>query len=103
MNTLFGGSEAPSADVAALPQDPDQILAGFKKMAEAAAMTLQGENSASDEEVAKYSDSIAQALKGLQEGTDNLNAAVSEADVAQMFGGLNLENVSQTFASLLNG
>ncbi|KNC27831.1 hypothetical protein FF38_12504 [Lucilia cuprina] len=92
MNTLFGGPDTPSGDVAPLPQDPDQILAGFKKMAEAAAMTLQGENSASDEEVAKYSDSIAQALKGLQEGTDNLNAPVSETDVAQMFGGLSLEN-----------
>lgn len=94
MNTLFGGPDTPSNDVAPLPQDPDQILAGFKKMAEAAAMTLQGENTASDEEVAKYSDSIAQALKGLQEGTDNLNTQVSETDVTQMFGGLSLENVS---------
>lgn len=94
MNTLFGGPDTPSGDVPPLPQDPDQILAGFKKMAEAAAKTLQGENPASDEEVAKYSDSIAQALKGLQEGTDNLNAPVSETDVAQMFGGLSLENVS---------
>ncbi|TMW50605.1 hypothetical protein DOY81_004340 [Sarcophaga bullata] len=92
MNTLFGGPDTPSGDVAPLPQDPEQILSGFKKMAEAAALTLQGENSASDEEVAKYSDSIAQALKGLQEGTDNLNAPVSENDVAQMFGGLSLEN-----------
>lgn len=92
MNTLFGGPDTPSGDVPPLPQDPEQILSGFKKMAEAAAMTLQGENSASDEEVAKYSDSIAQALKGLQEGTDNLNAPVSETDVAQMFGGLSLEN-----------
>lgn len=92
MNTLFGGPDTPSGDVPPLPQDPDQILAGFKKMAEAAAMTLQGDNSASDEDVAKYSDSIAQALKGLQEGTDNLAAPVSETDVAQMFGGLSLEN-----------
>ncbi|KAM7354264.1 peroxisomal biogenesis factor 19 [Cochliomyia hominivorax] len=92
MNTLFGGPETPSGDVPPLPQDPEQILAGFKKMAEAAAMTLQGENTASDEEVAKYSDSIAQALKGLQEGTDNLNVPVSETDIAQMFGGLSLEN-----------
>lgn len=94
MNTLFGGPDTPTGDVAPLPQDPEQIMSGFKKMAEAAAMTLQGENTASDEEVAKYSDSIAQALKGLQEGTDNLAAPVSEADVANMFGGLSLENVS---------
>ncbi|XP_005175891.1 peroxisomal biogenesis factor 19 [Musca domestica] len=94
MNTLFGGPDTPTGDVAPLPQDPEQIMAGFKKMAEAAAKTLQGENTASDEEVAKYSDSIAQALKGLQEGTDNLAAPVSENDVANMFGGLSLENAA---------
>uniref|UniRef100_A0A1A9ZD26 Peroxin-19 n=1 Tax=Glossina pallidipes TaxID=7398 RepID=A0A1A9ZD26_GLOPL len=91
MSTLFGGPETPSPDNA--QQNPEQILAGFKKMAEAAAMTLQGENSASDEEVAKYSDSIAQALKGLQEGSESLAAPVSENDVASMFNGLNLDNV----------
>ncbi|XP_073825197.1 peroxisomal biogenesis factor 19 [Musca autumnalis] len=94
MNTLFGGPDTPTGDVAPLPQDPEQIMAGFKKMAEAAAKTLQGENTASDEEVAKYSDSIAQALKGLQEGTDNLAAPVSENDVANMFGGLSLEGAA---------
>ncbi|XP_004524655.1 peroxisomal biogenesis factor 19 [Ceratitis capitata] len=92
MQTLFGGPNTPSGELPPLPQDPDQILAGFKKMAEAAAMTLQGENPASDEDVAKYSDSIAQALKGLQEGSENLSAPVSETDVASMFSGLNLEN-----------
>ncbi|XP_061396475.1 peroxisomal biogenesis factor 19-like [Musca vetustissima] len=94
MNTLFGGPDTPTGDVAPLPQDPEQIMAGFKKMAEAAAKTLQGENTASDEEVAKYSDSIAQALKGLQEGTDNLTAPVSENDVANMFGGLSLDSAA---------
>lgn len=102
MSTLFGGNEAPAGDVAALPQNPDQIMAGFKKMAEAAALTLQGENSASDDEVAKYSDSIAQALKGLQEGTDNLAAPVSENDITSMFGNLNLENVKILFFFFLN-
>lgn len=63
MNTLFGGPDTPSGDIPPLPQDPDQIMAGFKKMAEAAAMTLSGESSANDEEVSKYSDSISQALK----------------------------------------
>lgn len=92
MSTLFGTPEAPNCD--AMPtQNPEQILAGFKKMAEAAAMTLQGENNASDEEVAKYSDSIAQALKGLQEGSENLAAPVTENDVASMFNGLNLDNL----------
>lgn len=63
MSTLFGGPETPSGDVPPMPNDPDQIMAGFKKMAEAAAMTLEGSNPANDEEVAKYSDSIAEALK----------------------------------------
>lgn len=63
MNTLFGGPDTPSGDIPPLPQNPDQIMAGFKKMAEAAAMTLSGENSANDDEVSKYSDSISQALK----------------------------------------
>ncbi|EDW39874.1 GL16215 [Drosophila persimilis] len=86
MNTLFGGPDTPSGDIPPLPQDPDQIMSGFKKMAEAAALTLSGENSATDEDVSKYSDSISQALKGLQEGTDNLAAPASENDIASMFG-----------------
>jgi len=93
MNTLFGGPNTPSGDIPPLPQDPDQIMAGFKKMAEAAALTLSGENSATDEDVSKYSDSISQALKGLQEGSENLTAPASENDIASMFGSLNLDGV----------
>lgn len=95
MNTLFGGPETPSGDLPPMPQDPEKIMAGFKKMAEAAAMTLQGENPANDEEVAKYSDSIAQALRGLQEGSDNLAAPPLDTDVANMLGGLNLEGATE--------
>ncbi|TDG45407.1 hypothetical protein AWZ03_008173 [Drosophila navojoa] len=91
MNTLFGGPDTPSGDIPPMPQDPEQIMAGFKKMAEAAALTLSGENTANDDEVSKYSDSISQALKGLQEGTENLAAPASENDIASMFGSLNLE------------
>ncbi|BFF95207.1 peroxisomal biogenesis factor 19 [Drosophila madeirensis] len=91
MNTLFGGPDTPSGDIPPMPQDPDQIMSGFKKMAEAAALTLSGENSATDEDVSKYSDSISQALKGLQEGGDNLAAPASENDIASMFGSLNLD------------
>ncbi|EDW80212.1 uncharacterized protein Dwil_GK21085, isoform A [Drosophila willistoni] len=90
MNTLFGGPDTPCGDVPPLPQDPDQIMAGFKKMAEAAALTLSGENSATDDDVSKYSDSISQALKGLQEGSENLSAPASDNDIASMFGSLNL-------------
>ncbi|KAH8378466.1 hypothetical protein KR093_011531 [Drosophila rubida] len=91
MNTLFGGPDTPSGDIPPLPQDPDHIMAGFKKMAEAAAMTLSGENSSNDEEVSKYSDSISQALKGLQEGSENLEAPAGENDIASMFSSLNLD------------
>ncbi|KAI8043806.1 peroxisomal biogenesis factor 19 isoform X2 [Drosophila gunungcola] len=91
MNTLFGGPNTPTGDIPPLPQDPDQIMAGFKKMAEAAALTLSGENSATDEDVSKYSDSISQALKGLQEGSEDLAAPASENDIASMFGSLNLD------------
>ncbi|EDW04038.1 peroxisomal biogenesis factor 19 [Drosophila grimshawi] len=91
MNTLFGGPDTPSGDIPPLPQDPDQIMAGFKKMAEAAALTLSGENTANDDEVSKYSDSISQALKGLQEGTENLAAPATENDIASMFSSMNLD------------
>lgn len=95
MNKMFGEDNSTDGENAAsLPQDPDQLMAGFKKMAEAAALTIQGESTASDEEVAKYSSSIAQALKGLQEGSDNLSASLSESDVMNMFSSFNMDNVS---------
>ncbi|XP_068151282.1 peroxisomal biogenesis factor 19 [Drosophila tropicalis] len=90
MNTLFGGPDTPCGDIPPLPQDPDQIISGFQKMAEAAALTLSGENSATDDDVSKYSDSISQALRGLQEGSENLSAPASDNDIASMFGSLNL-------------
>lgn len=97
MNEMFGeGNSTNEADNsgAGLPQNPDQLMAGFKKMAEAAALTIQGESTASDEEVAKYSNSIAQALKGLQEGSDNLSASLSESEVMNMFSSFNMDGVS---------
>ncbi|KRG02626.1 peroxisomal biogenesis factor 19 isoform X2 [Drosophila mojavensis] len=106
MNTLFGGPDTPSGDIPPMPQDPEQIMAGFKKMAEAAALTLSGENTANDDEVSKYSDSISQALKGLQEGTENLAAPASENDIASMFGSLNLEggeSDSNSFLPFMEG
>lgn len=96
MNTLFSNTDSGVGDVPPLPQNPEVIMAGFQKMAEAAALTMQGENPANDEEVAKYSSSIAQALKGLQEGADNLAAPVSEVDVANMFGSLNIESTADS-------
>ncbi|XP_034472609.1 peroxisomal biogenesis factor 19 [Drosophila innubila] len=107
MLTLFGGPDTPTGDIPPLPQNPEQIMAGFKKMAEAAAMTLSGENSANDDEVSKYSDSISQALKGLQEGTDNLAAPAADTDIASMFSSLNLDGASEgdgnTFLPFMEG
>ncbi|ALC38066.1 Pex19 [Drosophila busckii] len=107
MSTLFGGPDTPSGDIPPMPQDPDQLMAGFKKMAEAAALTLSGENSASADEVSKYSDSISQALKGLQEGTDNLAAPASDNDITNMFSSLNLDGLGEgngnTFMPFMEG
>lgn len=99
MNAIFGEGNTDDSDNASLPQNPEQLMAGFKKMAEAAALTIQGESTASDEDVAKYSNSIAQALKGLQEGSDNLSASLSEDDVMNMFSSFNLDKVSFDLSS----
>jgi len=63
MKTLFSGEETAAGDMPPLPQDADQMLAGIKKIAEAAASTLEGSNPASDDDCAKCFDSISQALK----------------------------------------
>lgn len=69
----------------------DQLLAGFKKIAEATGIALQGESTADEEEVKKYSDSISEALKGMNEASGTLQTGLSEADVAKLFSGLGLE------------
>lgn len=79
MNGIFGPADQQPS--------PDQMHLGFEKLAEAAALALQGDVPV-DDVGAKYADSITEALKGLKEGVDNLQAPVSETEVANMFSGL---------------
>ncbi|XP_037918400.1 peroxisomal biogenesis factor 19 [Hermetia illucens] len=80
VNAMFGeGASGPSEE---------QIQVGFQRMAEAAAMALQGAESDAGQ---KYADSIKETLKGLKEGVDELQAPVSENDLANMFSNVNLE------------
>ncbi|XP_037961040.1 peroxisomal biogenesis factor 19 [Teleopsis dalmanni] len=98
MSSLFGAPDTPTSEVNNLTES------GFKKMAEAAVLTLEGENPANDDEVAKYSDIIAQALTGLQEGSENL---ASSDHLSNMFQGLNLFDSSDgegnAFLPLMEG
>lgn len=73
------------------PQLNEQLIAGFKKIAEATAIALEGESTANEEEVKKYSDSISEALKGMNEASGTLQTGLSETDVAKLFSGLGLE------------
>lgn len=52
-------------------------------------MALQGQTSITDEGQ-KFSSSISEALKGLQQGVENIQAPISEDDVANMFSNLNM-------------
>lgn len=87
MNKVFGGqSETPAESQ---PLSEEQFALGFQKMAEAAAMALQGQTNIT-EEGQKFSSSISEALKGLQQGVENIQAPISEDDVANMFSNLNM-------------
>ncbi|XP_055838622.1 peroxisomal biogenesis factor 19 [Episyrphus balteatus] len=85
MSTLVGQPEAGEEQL------NEQMLAGFKKIAEATAIAIQGESTANDDEVKKYSDSISEALKGMNEASGTLQTGLSETDVAKLFSGLGLE------------
>lgn len=79
MAELFGGTsgDAPSTE---------EITLGFKKMAEAAALALQPET----ENVAdpEFTQSISEALRGLNAGQETLQTPFNPEDIARMFGGL---------------
>lgn len=55
-------------------------------------MAMKGEGVDSVEP--QFVDSITQAIQGLREGTDNLNASMPPADLAGMFSGLQMGDVS---------
>lgn len=87
MNRVFGGAAETPAESQNLTEE--QFSLGFQKMAEAAAMALQGQTGITDEGQ-KFSASISEALKGLQQGVENIQAPISEDDVANMFSNLNM-------------
>lgn len=112
MAALFGnagavGDEAPTAE---------QFNLGFQKMAgnsfliwntfhflayfffiEAAQLACQGQGLDATAENPQYVDSITQAIKGLKEGSENLTSAIPPDDVANMFAGLQMNDVNTSF------
>ena len=95
MNGIFGPSGSE-------PVSQDHMNLGFQKLAEAAAIAMQGGSGAAADTPssdANYADCITEALKGLQDGIDNLQAPVSETDVASMFSGLGIGGSADTDAN----
>lgn len=77
---MFGNMDVNTAP------SQETITAGFQRMAEAAAMALKPET----ENVAdpQFTQSITDALKGLNAGTENLQTPFNPEDITRMFGGL---------------
>jgi len=84
MNSIFNAAGESA-------MSPDHINFGFQKLAEAAALALQGDVPVNDTG-ARYADNISEALKGLKEGTENLQAPVSEEEITNMFSNIGLGN-----------
>jgi len=84
MASLFG-----TASEDAMPS-AEQFSLGLQKIAEATSMAMSGEGVDSVEP--QFVDSITQAIQGLREGTDNLNAGMPPADLAGMFSGLQMND-----------
>lgn len=81
MTAIFGGPNG---------QQPSQeeIQQGFQKIAEAAAMALQPDT----ENVAdpQFTQSISEALRGLNAGQENLQSPFNPDDISRMFSGIDL-------------
>lgn len=94
MAALFGGG---SGDVG-----PDQITLGFQRIAEAAAMAVRGETTNTSAEAVDptVSQSITDALRGLSEGSENLQTPFSPEDIAGMFGNIDLNEGGENNAFL---
>ncbi|XP_055380759.1 peroxisomal biogenesis factor 19 [Condylostylus longicornis] len=88
MNSIFNA--AGESDMS-----NEHINYGFQKLAEAAALALQGDVPV-NESGTRYADSISEALKGLKEGAENLQAPVSEEEITSMFSNIGLGNDSVT-------
>lgn len=93
MSALFGGGE---------PVDADQITLGFQRIAEAAALAVRGDpgNMPTETIDPTISQSIADALKGLSEGRENLQTPFNPDDIAGMFGNIDLHGSGENNAFL---
>ncbi|KAG4073591.1 hypothetical protein HA402_000815 [Bradysia odoriphaga] len=68
----------------------EQFSLGLQKIAEATSMAMSGDGVETAEP--QFVDSITQAIQGLREGTENLNASVPPTDLAGMFSGLQMND-----------
>jgi len=84
MASLFGTAPEDAMPTA------EQFNLGLQKIAEATSLAMSGEGI--DTVEPQFVDSITQAIQGLREGTDNLNATAPPADLAGMFSGLQLND-----------
>lgn len=82
--------------------DAEQIALGFQRIAEAAAMAVQGDASNPPGEALDptISQSITDALRGLSEGSENLQSPFSPEDIAGMFGNIDLNEGGENNAFL---
>lgn len=79
---------------------PDQIQLGFSRIAEAAAIAVDPNNTAMPEIDPAFIQSITEVLKGLSEGQQNLQQPFSSDDIAGMFGNINLNEGGESNAFL---
>jgi len=84
MASLFG-----TASEDGMP-NAEQFNIGLQKIAEATSMAMSGEGMDSVEP--QFVESITQAIQGLREGTESLNATLPPADLAGMFSGLQMND-----------
>ncbi|XP_055637662.1 peroxisomal biogenesis factor 19 [Toxorhynchites rutilus septentrionalis] len=93
MASLFGGGDAV---------DADQIALGFQRIAEAAALAVRTDPATmpTDSVDPSVSQSITDALRGLSEGRENLQAPFSPEDIAGMFGNIDLNDSGENNAFL---
>lgn len=96
MKEIFGAVEGNDKDVS-----PEQLSLGFKRIAEAAAMAIDPSSSAEVPQIdPAFSKSIADVLKGLSEGQENLQQPFNADDISSMFGNINLSESGENNAFL---
>lgn len=80
---------------------PEALQLGFQRIAEAAAMAVDPNSPSQPPPVdPAFTQSIADVLKGLSEGQENLQQPFSSDDIAGMFGNINLNESGENNAFL---